>query len=375
MTPLHTEVMSVGPDEVVVTFTTGGDERVTTRVGDHETSTIGPQHVARITGLEPDTTYELDVEGVAPDGLLAGHVRTLERPSGRLVATVATANDVHFGEVRCGITGYPEIDEAGPVFSAEPGDEPYPEVMSRSAIAEMRALAPDAVVVKGDLTDTGSEEQYAAFLAAYGVFGDDLFHVRGNHDAMMSPTMAIEDTPYAIELDGVTLAVLDTVIPGTDSGQLSAEQVHWLDDLGASASGPVLVFGHHHCWNVDATDAHAKRDRPYFGIQPDDSKALVATFARHDNLAGYFAGHTHTNRVRRFAATGSRPFAEVGCTKDYPGAWAEYRVYEGGYTQVMHRVTAPDAFAWAEKTRHMIGGAYGSLVLGGLEHRCFTQHF
>jgi hypothetical protein len=41
----------------------------------------------------------------------------------------------------------------------------------------------------------------------------------------------------------------------------------------------------------------------------------------------------------------------------------------------MHRVTAPDAFAWAEKTRHMIGGAYGSLVLGGLEHRCFTQHF
>ncbi|MCJ7438328.1 MAG: hypothetical protein MUP97_11290, partial [Acidimicrobiia bacterium] len=121
MTPAHAELMSVGPDEVVVTFTTGNDERVTTRAGDHETTTFGPRHVARITGLEPDTPYQLDVEGVAPDGFFARHVRTLERPSGRLVATVATANDVHFGEVRCGITGFPEIDEAGPIFTAEPG--------------------------------------------------------------------------------------------------------------------------------------------------------------------------------------------------------------------------------------------------------------
>ena len=34
------------------------------------------------------------------------------------------------------------------------------------------------------------------------------------------------------------------------------------------------------------------------------------------------------------------PFAEIACTKDYPGAWAEYRVYEGGYTQMVRRVTS-----------------------------------
>lgn len=373
--PEHAELMSVSPDEVVVTFTTAGDERVTTRIGDREAITTGPQHVAWIRGLEPDTTFEVDVEGVAAGDRLPTRVSTLARPRGHLLATVATANDVHFGEIRCGVTGFAELDAVGPIFTADPGDEPYPEVMSRAVIAEMRLLAPDAVVVKGDLTHTGTEEQYAAFLAAYGVFGDDLFHVRGNHDAMTSPTMAIEDAPYAVDLDGVTLAVLDTVIPGTDAGQLRADQAQWLDDLGHERSGPVLVFGHHHCWNVDGAEATPRRDEPYFGIQPDDSEALVGVFARHDNLVGYFAGHTHTNRVRRFTATGSRPFAEVACTKDFPGAWAEYRVYECGFTQVMRRVTEPAAFAWAERTRVMIQGSYASLVLGRIEHRCFTQMF
>ena len=29
---------------------------------------------------------------------------------------------------------------------------------------------------------------------------------------------------------------------------------------------------------------------------------------------------------------------EVACVKDYPGAWAEYRVYDGGYTQIVRRI-------------------------------------
>ncbi len=375
MAPTHAELMSVGPDEVVVTCVSVAGEQVTTRLGEHEVTTTGPFHVARFVGLDPDTTYDLEVDGAPPGSFLPARCTTLARPAGRLLSTVATTNDVHFGETVCGITGYPEVDAAGPQFRAAPGDDPYPEVMSRAAIAEISVLAPDAVVVKGDLTDRGTEEEYAAFLAAYGVFGDDLFHVRGNHDAMTNPTMAVEDAPYAVDLDGVTLAVLDTVIPGTDGGRLPLDQVQWLDDLARARSGAVIVFGHHHCWNVDSDAAHAKRAHPYFGIRPDDSEALVGAFARHDNLVGYFAGHTHTTRVRRFSATGPRPFGEVGCTKDFPGAWAEYRIYESGYTQVVRRVTAHDAFAWAEKTRLMIGGAYGSLVLGGLEDRCFTEYF
>ncbi len=370
--PVAPELMSVGPDEVVVTFTTPADEPVRTRVGEREVVTTGPRHVATVDGLEPDSEVELVVDDAPPGRFLPTVVRTLARPPGRLLATIATANDTHFGEVECGRTGDPATDAIGPILRADPGDPPYPETMNRAVVGEMRALDPDAVVVKGDLTAIGRDDEYAAFLAVYGQLGERLRHVRGNHDAMLDAELAIEDTPYAVDVAGVTLAVLDTVIPGIDAGQLPADQVQWLDDLAAERVGPVIVFGHHHCWNVEAPKRPAG---PYFGIQPEDSEALVACFARHANLVGYFAGHTHANRVRRFADARHVPFAEVACTKDYPGAWAEYRVYEGGYTQVMRRVLEPAAFDWAERCRSMIQGVYGELVLGGIEHRCFSETF
>ena len=118
---------------------------------------------------------------------------------------------------------------------------------------------------------------------------------------------------------------LDTVTPFSDRGRLPAEQVEWLDDAAATAGAdgvPMLVFGHHHAWDPGAS----VRPDDYFGINPDDTDRLVAVVARRPAIRGYFAGHTHRNRVRRFAATGAVPFVEVACVKDYPGTWAEYRV-------------------------------------------------
>ena len=34
--------------------------------------------------------------------------------------------------------------------------------------------------------------------------------------------------------------------------------------------------------------------------------------------------------------------------KDFPGSWAEYRVFEGGILQVHHRISTPDALAWTD---------------------------
>ena len=59
--------------------------------------------------------------------------------------------------------------------------------------------------------------------------------------------------------------------------------------------------------------------------------------------------------------------------KDYPGAWAEYRVYEGGYTQLARRIDGTAALAWTEKTRHMFAGLYRDYALGTLADRCFAQ--
>ena len=365
MTIGHAELMSVGPDEVVVTFTTDADESVVTRVGDREVTTQGPFHDARLTGLEPDTEYELAVEGATSDAWLPPRVRTLARPSGRLLATIATANDVHFGERECGKTGDPVVDAIGPVLSVPPDATPYPELMNGAIVDEMLELDPDAVVVKGDLTDTGRPEEYEAFLRCYSRLGARLHHVRGNHDAIRDPQLARQDAPYAIALDGVVLAVLDTTVPGRVGGALPAAQRDWLEGLAAETTDPVLVFAHHPTTNAD----------PDYSLVTDDHHALLDLVARHDNIVGYLAGHTHTNRVLRNESTGAVPFAEVACAKDYPGAWAEYRVYEGGFTQVMRRVAAPAARAWSELGRTMIQGWYRDLVLGTIDDRCFTQLF
>jgi 3',5'-cyclic AMP phosphodiesterase CpdA len=285
-----------------------------------------------------------------------------------LLATVATANDVHFGETECGRTGDPATDAIGPILRSAPGADPYPVVMGRGAVAEIAAIEPDAVVVKGDLTDTGRAEEYAEFLSIYGALGTRLHHVRGNHDSMRDPTLAVCDSPYAVELTGVTLAVLDSTVPGRVGGALSRDQLGWLDELARSSTGSVMVFAHHPVWDLDAA-----RVDPNFAIARDDSAALLDVISRRESIVGFFAGHTHTNRVVRSERARNVPLVEVACGKDYPGAWAEYRIYEGGYTQIMRRISAPDALEWSERCRHMIQGIYRDLVLGSIEERCFTQ--
>ncbi len=307
----------------------------------------------RYDGLQPDTDYDLD--GVS--------FRTLPR-RGELLCRVATVNDVHFGETRCGVLdGFPD----GPVFSVAPGEPPYPEVMSRGAIAEMAAVELDAVVVKGDLTSEGSVEEYEQFLAAYEpAFGERLHHVRGNHDAYHGQRFA-DHAPFSVELAGVRLAVIDTVVPGQPGGQVPADTLGWLDDLAAADDDrPVLLFGHHHVWDPASPN---RDDR--FGVSPDDSERLVELVARRPAVVGYFAGHTHRNRVQRFGPTGGVPWVEVACVKDFPGTWAEYRVFEDGILQVHRRISTPEALAWTERTKAMFSGLYEGYALGALEDRNF----
>ncbi|MEN3314699.1 MAG: 3,5-cyclic-AMP phosphodiesterase [Acidimicrobiaceae bacterium] len=305
--------------------------------------------VVRHDGLEPATAYRLD--GV--------EFSTLPRPPGRRLATVATVNDVHFGETVCGVLAGVDL---GPPLRADAGEAPYPETMNRAAVAEIAACRPDAVVAKGDLTSTGTTEEFDAFMGCYGTaFGDRLHWVRGNHDVLIDGAVTGLG-PVAVELPGVILALLDTSVPGRAGGALGASQLEWLDELGARADRPVLAFGHHPL-------ADGRNDS--FGITPDDTRALVTVVARRPAVAGYFAGHTHRNRVRHLAETGAVPWAEVSSTKDFPGGWAEYRVYEGGILQVFRRISTPEALDWSERTRSMFGGLYPAYSFGALEDRCF----
>ncbi len=330
---IEAELTTVGPDFAVV----------------HE----GPE-VRTFDGLTPDTDYDLD----------GFHFRTLPA-DGELLATIATVNDVHFGETEC---GHIEGDPIGPILRSAPGEDPYPEIMNRGAVTEISALGPDAVIAKGDLTSNGTEDEYQRFLEVYGdAFGDRLFHVRGNHDASHGGRFAAFATQQ-IDVPGATIALLDTSIDEWASGKVTAEQLDWLDALAADADRPVLVMGHHHCWKPGSPD----RNPYYFGINPDDSERLVALVRRRPSIIGYFAGHTHRNRRQTFGETGDVPWVEVASVKDFPGSWAEYRVHDGGVVQIHHRISTPEALDWSDRTRAMFDGAYPLYSFGDLDDRCFA---
>jgi len=346
----------VGPQVAVERFPGVGTLGITvavsmevTTVADDAAVLHDGRRVMRHDNLDPDTAYHFD--GV--------DLRTLPRPPGRRLATVASVNDVHFGETVCGVLAGVDL---GPPMRADPGETPYTETMNRAAALEIAGCRPDAVVAKGDLTSTGTAEQFDAFMDCYGrVLGDRLHWVRGNHDVLIEGAVA-DHGPTEVTLDGVILALLETPVAGRTGGAVGDAQLDWLDELAARADRPVLIFGHHPLAD-GGSDA--------FGISPDDTQRLVAVVARRPALVGYFAGHTHRNRVRRMTETGAVPWAEVSSTKDFPGGWAEYRVFEGGIVQVFHRTSTPEALDWSERTRSMFGGLYPAYSFGAIEDRCF----
>jgi Icc protein len=311
----------------------------------------GPD-ISRRDGLEPGTEHT--VGGVS--------ARTLDRPPGERLTTFATVNDVHFGETTAGLVDGVDLDGA---LSAAPGDDPYPVVMGRAAVTEIAAARPDAVVAKGDLTCRGTAAEFAQFLSVYGDL--PLTWVRGNHD---HPDVPAPPPVQAVVLPGITLAILDTSRPGHTGGQLDEAQIDWLDDLAAGADQPVMVLGHHPPWSerlqlVFGTVEGTGLDRPSLD-------RLAAVVARRPRIVAYLAGHTHRNKLRRLPPTGPFPWIEVGCAKDFPGSWAEYRVFEGGILQVHRRISAdPAAVAWSERCRSLYAGLYPTYAFGQIEDRCF----
>lgn len=312
------------------------------------------QHVIRHENLEPHTFY-------TEHGI---DFHTLARPSGKLLSRIATVNDVHYGETECG-----RIDDLtdGPIQRTAPGEEPHPVVMNTGAISEMRALNPNVVIVKGDLTQDGTDEEFAAFRHHYGsAFGDSLVVARGNHDAYRGQNEFTGDS--WVTVPGLAVALLDTTIPTETTGRIDPEQFDWLDAHLSAATTPVIVMGHHQQW------IEGNRSDTYFGLHPDSSDALDRLVVRHRNVIAYTAGHTHRHRVRSMALSGV-PSIEIGCVKDFPGTWAEYRAYEGGVMQVVHRISTPDALAWSERCRHLysdFGIDYETYAMGSLEERCLV---
>jgi hypothetical protein len=207
--------------------------------------------------LEPDTDYERD-------GL---RFHTLPRPPGERLATVATVNDVHFGEIECGILNGVDDD---PIYTAAPGDDPYPEVMNRGAIADIKAIDPDAVVVKGDLTSTGTRAEYQSSSTRTARVRRAAGARAGQPRRLLRRGLRLR-RPAARDAAGRHAGGDRHVRPGQGPAGSRPRRSSGLDQTAAEADRPILRVRP----PPRLEPRLAERPEAYFGINPDDSEQLV----------------------------------------------------------------------------------------------------
>jgi 3',5'-cyclic AMP phosphodiesterase CpdA len=307
------------------------------------------------------------------DGLvrhLAVAGRTLGPPPGRLLSRFATISDCHFGERRVGA-----LRRLRDPFPPPRGMEPYTVRCAAAAIEEALGWGAQALVAKGDLTQDGEDDEFRTALDVLGRADVPVTVAFGNHDVRgpLSVAAAAElfesagitaalDT-RTVDLPGTRLILSHTPLPDRHGGRMSPADIR---DVVAAAGGtehPVVVALHHPLrrWPVETHYPPSLRWR--------DSRALAAGLRAANPRSLVIAGHTHRNR--RYPV-GGLTVAEVGSTKDYPGQWAGYSVYEGAIRQVVRRVERPDAIAWTQMTARAIGGVWRWWSPGRMDDRCWT---
>jgi hypothetical protein len=345
----------------------------------------------RIDGLEPDVEYRLEivVDGAPPlsaDRYFPSSVRTHPAPSGAPTATFATLNDLHFGEPRFGgqLTDDHEYGEEAsgfPMVRDEDTEVPYWRFMNEDAIAEINASGTDAAIIKGDIADRGRTHQFEAAAKAFAGFSMPHHAFLGNHDYYGRhfgeevdgyALLGQPEAPRTLELGGWRLVLLETTEPGEHHGVFEDDRLRWLAralEESRDANLPTLLLMHHH----PVPPEHADRYPNTIGIRPEHSLQLFDLIGGHPQVRGVLIGHTHRNRVRRYPASGPVPFVEVNCTKDYPGGWAHYRLYEdGSFRQEVRRTSTPRALEHSSRCRHCFRGFYRDFSLGELEARSFA---
>lgn len=154
-----------------------------------------------------------------------------------------------------------------------------------AAVGAVLALAtpPDAVVVTGDLTDTGSDAELSRFhelMAPLAAFGVHL--LAGNHDDVHS----LPDATFVADAGDLRLVGVDSTVPGKPHGRLDRERLLWLE-AAVTSDRPTVVAMHHPPirTGIPAMDA--------IGLEPAERDALAAVLRAHPNVLRVVSGHAH----------------------------------------------------------------------------------
>jgi predicted phosphodiesterase len=275
-------------------------------------------------------------------------------------------NDLHFGAHSFGTLH--------PIWEHN-GRDPHPQLCARAAAVESRAWGAELIVLKGDLTQHASPEEWqevGAFIASIG----PTVVIEGNHEVawravdgsaiLATLGITLRQRPAAVDLPGVRIVVFPTAHWHVDEGRVSEQHQREAVQLVGAAPGPAVVAMHHYPQRFRWPTMYPS------GIPGPAAARFLDALAEANPSTLVLAGHSHRHRFHRH---GTLVVAEVGSTKDYPGTWAGYAVHEGGIRQVTRRVAAPEAIAWTEQGHKVLGGVWSVWAGGVRSHRCFTHRW
>lgn len=180
----------------------------------------------------------------------------------------------------------------------------------------------DLVVVTGDITDDGTSAEYAVARAALAT-RLPLLALPGNHDRRgpFRAELVVDADPQHPEeaeinqlrvLAGVTVVCLDSTVPGSVAGALSARTLAWLEHTLLTRAGqPALIALHH----PPVALGLGQLDE----IRLADAGRLEAVLVRHSDVVGIICGHVHTAASSSFAGVPVWAAPAIGFGAHLPG--------------------------------------------------------
>lgn len=155
-------------------------------------------------------------------------------------------------------------------------DEPSIPGLERAA-ERVAALNPAAVLLTGDIADTGAPEEYEAATRALAPVQAPVYRTAGNHDRFD------ERQQYVAEAGHVRLVVCDTSQPGRDDGSLDVDWIVQQLEPGT----PTIIAMHH----PPVAMGIAWLDR--IALPKEQTVALAELLTANPQVALVAAGHVH----------------------------------------------------------------------------------
>jgi 3',5'-cyclic AMP phosphodiesterase CpdA len=164
-----------------------------------------------------------------------------------------------------------------------------PSLLDR-AIGEINELAPDIVIVSGDLTADGYREEYELAQQYIGRLDcEDPIVIPGNHDSRNVGYVHFVELfgvrRRELHRDGVSVVAIDSTEPDMDHGTIGRGRYGWIEERFGSQEAHLRIFVlHHHLLPVPGTG----RER---NVVHDAGDALECLLRAGVNLV--LSGHKH----------------------------------------------------------------------------------